>query len=105
MIKVTRFAAGDDVELADFLAERSCLLAPLAADEIVGRAVQEVHRNEREKLRRPALQEEHIVRIADSQKLFAEGNRLIIDGFEFLPAMAHLGDAKPLPLIIQQGGG
>ena len=84
------------------LPKRRGLLAPLAADEVVGRGVQEVHRDGREELRRPALEEEHVVRVADAEQLLAARDRLVVDGLEFLAAMADLGDAEALALVIQQ---
>ena len=55
--------------------------------------------------RRPALQEQHVVRVAEAEQLLAAGDRLVVDGLEFLAAMAHLGDAEPLALIIEQRRG
>ncbi len=81
------------------------LFAPLAADEIIRAGVQEIHRDEREQLRCAALEEDHIVRVAQAEELFAARDRLVVDGFKFLAAMADFGDAKSFALIIQQRGG
>ena len=102
MIEVARFAGGDDVELAHLLAEARRLLAPLAADEVIGAVVQEVHRDDREQLRSAALHEEHVMRIADAQQLLAPSNCLIGDGVKFLSAMRNFRDAKTFALIIEQ---
>ena len=67
--------------------------------------VQEVHRDEREQLRRPALQEQHVVRVAEAEQLLAARDRLIDDGVEFLAAVADLGDAEALALVVEQRRG
>src|SRR3954469_7555981 len=105
MIEVAGLAAGDDVDLADLLAEGDGFFAPLAAGEVVGARVEEVHGDQREKRGSAALEEEHIVRIAEAEQLLAARDRLIVNGFEFLAAMADLGDAEAFALIIQKRGG
>src|SRR4029077_982345 len=85
-----------------FLAERCRLFAPFAAHQVIGASVQEVHRDEGEKLRRAALEKQHIMRIAEPKQFLAKDDRLVVDGLELLAAIAYLGDDKPLALLIQQ---
>src|SRR5581483_5883207 len=105
MIEVARLTGGNHIELPDFLAERRGLLAPLAADEVVGAGVQEVHRDKCKELCRAALEEQDIMRVAKVQQLFGPLRRLVENAFKFLPAMADLGDAKAFALVIEQRRG
>src|SRR5205823_5830829 len=76
-----------------------------AADQIVSAGVEEIHGDDGEELGRPALEEDDIMRIAQAKELLAAGDGFIIDGLEFLAAMADFCDAKAFALVIKQGGG
>jgi len=67
--------------------------------------VVEIHRNEREKLRSAALEEDDIVRIGEAEERFAFSDGFVVDGFEFLAAVADFSNAKAFALIVDKGGG
>jgi hypothetical protein len=81
------------------------LLRPLAAHHVVGGAVEEVHRDRVEQLRRPALQEQDVVRVGDREQRLALRDRLVQDAVELLAPVRALGDAETLALIVDEGLG
>jgi len=107
VVKVTGLAGGDDVRTeADLFRAASRFFRPLARDEVIGSlAVGEILRDRGEELRCPSLQEEDLVRVADTQQRLAAGDRLIDDAVEFLAAVRALGDAEALALEINEGLG
>ncbi len=105
VVEIAGFTGGDDVDRADFFAERRGLFAPFSTDKVVRAGVEKIHGDQGEKLRCPALQEQHIVRVAEAQKLLAAIDGLVIDRFKLLAAMAHLGNSESLALIVQKGDG
>ena len=106
-VELGLFAAGDDADLLAVGALRGAggLLRPLTADHVVGRAVEDVHRDGVEELRRPALQEQDVVRVGDRQQRLALGDRLVEDAVELLAPVAAFGDAEALALEIDQSLG
>ena len=53
----------------------------------------------------PPCRNSDVVRVAEAEQLLAAGDRLVVDAVKFLAAVADLGDAEALALVIEQRGG
>ena len=96
---------GGDADIAKALRLLDRLLRPGTGDDVIRRTPrQQVHRDLRELLRRPALQEQHLVLLGDAHQIAQVGFRLLEDGHEFLAAMAHFHDAATRAVPVQQLG-
>jgi len=51
------------------------------------------------------LEEEDVVGVAQTQEGLAAGDGLVDDAVELLAAVAALGDAEALALVVEKGGG